>query len=287
MSCITQGSLAVPGDGGGDPSASVAASCSLSGTARSIGEETQRARMVLDGLCAWPRSLSTQTRYFVTSSAVVGDGENPWTWTLRCSDLSSVWEVVISTSAAITHMRSLDVPGDTISRYAMRVCESFRHGEVAVSTEGTNVIVSMTYGDVKHVYTLSDCSNDNAVGDFVEGLARNAADAGLFREQRDTAVRELARCMQQQQQQQQQQRRERMSHGDWRSLPRAGSRGVAAARQRKVNAAMARTAGGQMDPTRALLHPSAAKRARPTGAKIKADNDTKDKDDDDDEDDLL
>ena len=200
-----------------------------------------------------------------------------------------IYDIVSDTAATAAHMRTLEVPGDTLSRYATRVCEAFRRGDVTVDgADGSSstVKISMNYGDAVHTYMLSDCSSSTAVVDFVETLARNAADAALFREQRDTAVREVARWVQQQQQQQQQ-RQQRPSGGDWRTLPHAGSRGIAAARQRKAKAMMARMTGGQMDPNRALLHPSAAKRARPTGAKIVTQTDSKEKDDDEDDDDLL
>ena len=246
--------------GSSSVAASLPASQSANGSAATAargsgGEEMQRARMALDGLCACQRSLTLQKRFFVSSAAVAGDDDNPWTWELRCTDLTRVWEVSNDAAATLGHMRALGLPGDTIARYAARVGDAFRRGELTVVPEGSVATLSLLCGNAVHVYSLSESPSSSAVGDFVEALARNAADAALLREQRDTAVRELSRCIQQQQQQQQLRQQ----------LPRAGTRSLAAARQR--NRAV-RTAGGSFEQNRALLHPAAAKRSRPAGARI-------------------
>lgn len=201
------------------------------------GDEWGTAAALLDGLCAAVRAPDGRPDLVVTSAAAAA----PWAWTLRCTDLHTVWERVLDAAGT----------GARPALRAARVAAAFRGGRVAVAaTDAAVAVLALpgTAGLCLHAVTAPE----RAVHALVADLARRAGEAAVLRGQRDAARRERDAA------------RQALAQGCC-TVPAS------------VPVAVPRCAGAVLG--RARVCPRGVRRARPGGARIVADAGADDSDD--------
>lgn len=199
-------------------------------------DELNASAAQLDGLCAVVRAPDGTTDLVVTSTAAAA----PWSWTLRCTDLHTVWALALDAAAAT-------------GAGAARVAAAFRHGRVAVTAADPAEAVVALPGTAR--YRLRAVSAPGAVHALVADLARRAAEAAVLRAQRDAARRELGAAQR------------TLAQGD--AAPAVSHVGVCVGTARRAGTVLGR----------ARVHPGGVKRTRPGGARIVADAGGDDSDD--------